>query len=365
MNPKVSIFADVRDTHPKHIGLSEVMEGIKNGRWHTQIQETRRLFFAWKAVCPSVDSKDSAEAQAYDAYKRTLPAFCVSGTAKDRKEPMEHSGLLQIDCDKVGSDLDALRQKLKEDKHVAFGFVSPSGNGLKLGLAVDGGRHTESFEAAERYFREHYNVQIDPKVKDRLRLCFVSHDPNLWTNPDAVPLPIPDSLAHNATLSVIVLPSGDVSISASAREIFQRVAPTETLFYRGGAIVEEVEQDGVASLTVVKPEAFRSRIERHGTLMAWRKDGEGDPVLKPTKMPRDDAAALMETMEARELLPHVASVLRCPVLMESGETSVTILGQGYHPEHGGLLIVAGDEPPRVELTETVMGRSKGTGSGRN
>jgi hypothetical protein len=69
-------------------------------------------------------------------------------------------------------------------------------------------------------------------------------------------------------------------------------------------------------------------------------------------MPRDDAAALMETVEARELLPPVASVLRCPVLIESGE-DVIVRGQGYHPEHGGLLILAGDEPPRLNLPEAI------------
>jgi hypothetical protein len=153
--------------------------------------------------------------------------------------------------------------------------------------------------------------------------------------------------------SLIVLPSGNISISESAHQIFQLVAPTRTLFWRGGAIVEMVEQDGVARLEVLKPEAFRSRVERHGLLFALRSDGQGEQVLKRTKMPRDDAAALMATAEARDLLPPVASVLRCPVLVESSNGEVAILARGYHRELGGLLIVAGAEPPRVELPEAV------------
>ena len=156
-----------------------------------------------------------------------------------------------------------------------------------------------------------------------------------------------------AELSIIVLPSGAVSISESARAIFQRIAPSMTLFWRGGALVELVEQDGATGLEVIRADAFRSRVERYSNIFAWRSDGEGNPVLKRTKMPRDDAVAIMATAEAREILPPIASVLRCPVLVESSEGGVTILARGYHSELGGLLIVAGDEPPRVELSEAV------------
>jgi hypothetical protein len=61
----------------------------------------------------------------------------------------------------------------------------------------------------------------------------------------------------------------------------------------------------------------------------------------------------METVEARELLPSVGTVLRCPVCAEKPGGDVDILGRGYHQELGGLLIVAGDTPPRVELNEAV------------
>jgi hypothetical protein len=84
----------------------------------------------------------------------------------------------------------SIRDKVKRDPHVTFGFVSPSGDGLKLGLRIDGSWHAESFVAAHKYFRDTYRVEIDKRVKDRLRLCFVSHDPDLWTNLDATVLPV-------------------------------------------------------------------------------------------------------------------------------------------------------------------------------
>jgi hypothetical protein len=160
----------------------------------------------------------------------------------------------------------------------------------------------------------------------------------------------PDRTAPaTARLGGIILPSGSVSISESAREIFTRLAPSHTLFWRGGALVEPAEVDGVASLVLVKPEAFRSRVERFGQVLAWRSGANGEPVLKPSKMSRDDAAAVLASLEARELLPPVASVLRCPVLIEATPGKVQVLGEGYHAELGGMLIVSGGPPPRMPV----------------
>lgn len=315
---RVAMFADAYSGEPKEVELGAILSAIRSGKYAKTITRARELFAAWKAVCPTLDSKQSPEAQAYNDFKKTLPAFCVSGTAKSRTEPLEHSGLLQVDFDGLNSTLPAVREKMKADAHIAFGFVSPSGEGLKCGLRIDNSRHSDSFTAAQPYFRERYGLEIDEKVKDRLRLCFVSHDPEAWSK-DAEPLPIPDApapapQASSAELSVIVLPSGAVSISETARVIFQRIAPSRILFWRGGAVVELVEMDGVSGLEVLKPDKFRSDAEKLGQLYAWRSAGKGDAALKPAKMSLDDAKAILAASEAREFLPAVASVLRCPVL---------------------------------------------------
>jgi hypothetical protein len=352
---RVAMFADAYSGEPKEVELGAILSAIRSGKYAKKITRARELFAAWKAVCPTLDSKQSPEAQAYDDFKRTLPAFCISGTAKSRTEPLTHSGLLQVDFDGLNSTLPAVREKMKADAHIAFGFVSPSGEGLKCGLRIDGNRHSDSFTAAQPYFHERYGLEIDEKVKDRLRLCFVSHDPEAWSK-DAEPLPIPEApapapQASSAELSVIVLPSGAVSISETARVIFQRIAPSWILFWRGGAVVELVEMDGVSGLEVLKPDKFRSDAEKLGQLYAWRSAGKGDAALKPAKMSLDDAKAILAASEAREFLPAVASVLRCPVLTETESGDVAILGRGYHPEQGGLLIVAGDTPPQVPVSE--------------
>ena len=186
------MFKDAYSQEPKDCNLVALLDAIRSVRYADKIHRARELFAAWKAVCPELDSKKSPEAGAYDAHKTTLPTFCVSGTAANRKEPLAHSGLLQVDLDHLDGTLEAVRAKVKADPHVAFGFVSPSGDGLKLGLRIDGARHAESFLAAEKYFLGTYGLKIDPAVKDRLRLCFVSHDPLAWMKADAVPLPLPE-----------------------------------------------------------------------------------------------------------------------------------------------------------------------------
>lgn len=232
-------------------------------------------------------------------------------------------------------------------------------------MAADCARYEESYSAAKRYFREKYGAAVDDGAKGLTRLCYVSHDPDLWTRPDAVPLPIlepePEASDPNtpteasAELSIIVLPSGAVSISESARVIFQRLAPTRTLFWRGGALVELVTVDGVQSLEVLKPEKFCSDVEKLGRLYAWRAAGKGEPALKPAHMNVDLSKRILAASEAREFLPSVASVLRCPVLVETKTGDVAILCRGYHDELGGLLIVDGGAPPQVELREAVEG----------
>jgi hypothetical protein len=270
---------------------------------------------------------------------------------------IQHSGLLSADLDNLwNEDKATARQKLTADSHVFALFESPTATGLKVVFAVprDPSKHLQNFFAVKRHVKEVCGLAVDEACKNPERLCYVSNDPNLYLNAAATPLPIQDlpETDSAAEISVIVLPSGNVSISESARAIFTRIAPSRTLFWRGGVAVEPMEQDGVLSLELVKPDAFRSRVERFGKLFAWRQL-RGGMVLKPARMSRDMATAIIHSTEARELLPPVASVLRCPVLIIGNNGTAHVLVKGYHPEQGGILIVAGQTPPRVEIQEAV------------
>jgi hypothetical protein len=180
----VSVFDNAYGTNPKTAKLADLLEDIRTGAHASKVAALREL--------------RPRDPLAYADEKKKLLAFCVSGTGRTRKEPLEHSGFLQIDLDDLGDRLPEIREAMKNDPHVAFGYVSPGGAGLKLGIRIDGQRHAESVEAAKRHFKDRYGLGIDPACSDRLRLCFVSNDPELWTNPDAVVLLVEPSLDWDA-----------------------------------------------------------------------------------------------------------------------------------------------------------------------
>jgi len=171
------------------------------------------------------------------------------------------------------------------------------------------------------------------------------------TTPPAVPAG--DDRADACADDWIILPSGEVSITECADKLFKKIGPTKTIFFRGGAVMELVPgDDGTLGLEVVNDTAFRSRIEQFGHVVAWRSGARGEQVLKPTNCPKETAAALLATAEAREYLPHIATVVNAPVMIE-GNNELLILPKGYHSENGGILVTEGIAPPEVPIGEAV------------
>lgn len=147
----------------------------------------------------------------------------------------------------------------------------------------------------------------------------------------------------------IILPGGGVTITATANELFPRIAETRTMFTRGGAVcVTRRNESGALELEIVRPAAARSLLERYGDFMAWRVGSEGEAVLKPVVLPEDMARALLESQPAREYLPPIAGLVNCPVMFGDDD----IAGPGYHAA-SGLLITGGKLPPTVPTAEAV------------
>ncbi|MEZ5275516.1 MAG: phage/plasmid primase, P4 family [Opitutaceae bacterium] len=188
---QVSLFDSAFDSEPSDSPrLGTLLDMIQDGEWADEVNRVRQVLAR-------------GNRKAYDDAKRQLPAFCMSAlvSTRDKAVPVadriqQHSGILQADFDRKDNgqlqDLVEIAQLLQDDSHVVFGFISPSGEGIKCGVRIDGSRHLESFQAAEAYFLKNYALQIDRSTKDPVRLCFVSHDANLWRNPEAEILPIPN-----------------------------------------------------------------------------------------------------------------------------------------------------------------------------
>jgi len=164
-------------------------------------------------------------------------------------------------------------------------------------------------------------------------------------NRPAQPNPAKSTTVTSASLDVVVLPSGPVTISQTATELFTALSPTRTLFLRGTSIVELVwRNDGAPHLEPLKVDAFRSRVEKVASLMVWRSGSAGQPVLAPALLSNDLAKAIMEA-ESRSLLPSIASVHSCPILVVDSNGLPKVLRDGYHPDCGGILITG-----RINLT---------------
>jgi len=146
----------------------------------------------------------------------------------------------------------------------------------------------------------------------------------------------------------VILPGSGVTITATADALFKRIAPTKTLFIRGGAVVGIVENNGSLELEIISATAARSRFETYTNFYVWRAGGEGEPVLKPAIVSQEMASALLSSDEARTLLPKITGLVNCPVIVGTGE----IVGRGYHADTG-LFITGGKTPPAVALPDAI------------
>lgn len=206
-----STVSPLAELFPKHVGLfpnawakepdevpslGSVLEQIKSGTWKEEVEILRRRL-------------NQGHRKAYDESKRSLPAFTLSAACLTREKNVAfeakfigHSDYLQADFDSKENpqldDLQAVKSRLLEDPHIGFIFISPSGQGIKAGVRIDGERHADSFYAAESYFLDTYGLQMDRSTKDPLRLCFVSYDPDLSFKEAAI-LPIPEAATTNGS----------------------------------------------------------------------------------------------------------------------------------------------------------------------
>lgn len=147
--------------------------------------------------------------EAASHIKKQIQAVTFSATyATQRLAPhiTGYNDIVVLDFDNLPPDaLNNTRQRTQQDPNTLFCFLSPGGSGLKVGtrlltpqaaqLRHDTLQGVESitFEALERYHktlfemtRTHYEaltgVEVDASGSDIGRLCFLSHDPDIYVN---------------------------------------------------------------------------------------------------------------------------------------------------------------------------------------
>ncbi len=149
---------------------------------------------------------------------------------------------------------------------------------------------------------------------------------------------------------VVELPSGNVQVRDTALQLAKLIGPKRQLFVRGNSIVELVEDANGPRLEQIREHHAVTRFELFCTFMAWRVGKDGMAVLKPTKIPVQDAKAILVSRELLEGLPRIELVSQSPLITPDG----TVLQQGYHDHLGGVLITSPRTPDDVPLADAVV-----------
>ena len=163
-------------THPvEDVSLIILSNWIASDKYKPAVTEIRDLIAQGK----------TEEAQ---AKKQQLPAFTPSATFKDKRllpNMEQYSGFVHLDFDKLlPEQLHAAFQIIAAIPYTFLCFISPSGNGLKVFIEVNTGaeHHDTAYQQVKQYYENATGLKADVKCKDITRLCFVSHDPQLYKN---------------------------------------------------------------------------------------------------------------------------------------------------------------------------------------
>ena len=173
----VTIFKNFNEV-VEHKTIPTILEEIKTGKYlHAIVYLSKSLL--------------ENKLEAYNKAKKSLPAFTPSGKFIDgRKVELlaEYSNFMILDIDKLSpEDLNKAIEIVKNCEFTYASFISPSGNGLKILVKTDNLKtvHKETFLLIQSHYEELLNLEIDKSGKDISRLCFYSHDENLYLNEDS------------------------------------------------------------------------------------------------------------------------------------------------------------------------------------
>lgn len=160
--------------------MTQILAEIREGRYASRIHNLRQV----------LNKGDKSQA---DRLKRQLPAFTVSATYTGKRLPeclQTYNPLQILDIDGIAeTDILRLRHLAEAACYTVACFVSPGGLGLKIIVyaAVDlpliPANHRMVYTVLQAWYAALLGVQIDTSGSDAGRLCFVSHDPELFVSP--------------------------------------------------------------------------------------------------------------------------------------------------------------------------------------
>jgi len=209
VNPIISQCQNAKSIETHDSRAVVIVDQIRSGRWREQVEHIL-------SVCHGAVEAGRSGKEAAGELKLRLPAVMWSGCFTSRaagialsEKLTAHSGLLCADLDDLSIEqLDDCRAKLTADPHVWALFTSPTGTGLKVVFRVPASaeQHEASFRAVQAVVRKSCAVEIDQACSDVPRLCFVSYDPEAFSNRNATELPVESlPVKANATKAVALV----------------------------------------------------------------------------------------------------------------------------------------------------------------
>ncbi len=200
----VSIYSNIKDTAGQEMALPAILAGIRQGQWREAVERVR--------AAPT----DSSEQK---ALKELLPNFTGSGTfraGRADKDIITHSHLLWMDFDtKDNPDAELLtrREELAADPYTRYLYVSCRGEGFAVAVPIDPKRHRETFGHLMAYYKQRYGLTADRRCKNEGRVRFVSYDPDLFENPDALTYTIRGYLKTDLEATIAKIEGASVDLT--------------------------------------------------------------------------------------------------------------------------------------------------------
>lgn len=162
----------------------------------------------WPALISMIQQPDSAlmslinqlrtiltiDVQSYRRLKTSLPYFVcgIFNPPYRKSENFAHIDCFVMDIDHVkekGMDKQMLKEKIKNDDRVFILFESPGGDGLKVIFRIkekvyDRGKFSLFYKTFCLAFSAQYDLSqvLDARTSDVTRACFLSYDPDIYTN---------------------------------------------------------------------------------------------------------------------------------------------------------------------------------------
>jgi hypothetical protein len=323
-NPLVSFYSDAFENLPTDIPAADFIASIKSGNYAGKIKVIRQR--VQNAIARGVPYEDAKKA--VDSHKKKLAAITLAGIQPMRgnKFVPQFTGLIQADFDLLGDKLKSIRDLLADDPHVFCAFISATGEGLKawyrIPICKNADEYKFAFDTLAKHVLQFTGCKID-ELKEVARLCYASHDPDCFHNPNAIELPM--DFAQMPSPAAKPFPSKSPALNgesrrAAAEKLVGKIEHTDTgdfckcpgehLHTNGNAPKDcRVTLDGVPTIFCLHRSCSQVIETANHELRSQIAKAEFVPTRTPQSAPRSNRAEIAaEYLGGENAADHEAKV---------------------------------------------------------